>query len=369
MRILIRADASVAMGSGHIMRCLTLADRLRAEGASVSFLSRCFPGELSALVRSRGHEALMLTAPEQEYQANPNDLKHAAWLGVSWQEDLQEAKSTLGAHKYDWLIVDHYALDYRWESSMRAHAEQIFVIDDLADRTHDCDLLLDQTFGRQESCYASLVPESCEQLLGSDYALLRPEFLSLRERAFKRRASFNQIETVLVAMGGADPDNVTQKALHGLAQINWAVKPRIQVVLGSQAPHWQQIRRLAANTDLEIEVHRGVSNMAEFMYSADLALGASGTTSWERCCLGLPSLVTVTAENQNDISAHLEKQGAIIGLGFHESWREDDLEKKITELRDTPGLYQKMVEAMKAVCPGNGTQLVVSRMKQIRVKT
>ena len=118
----------------------------------------------------------MLTAPEQEYQANPNDLKHAAWLGVSWQEDLQEAKSTLGAHKYDWLIVDHYALDYRWESSMRAHAEQIFVIDDLADRTHDCDLLLDQTFGRQESCYASLVPESCEQLLGSDYALLRPEF-------------------------------------------------------------------------------------------------------------------------------------------------------------------------------------------------
>src|ERR1035437_405447 len=202
LRIAFRTDASLQMGSGHVMRCLTLADALKAQGAQCQFISRAHPCNLIEVIRQRGYMVNILVAPVQQAQAAikniaatvqgaqqkpPHEPAHAAWLGSTWQADAQETTVVLATLQPDWLVVDHYALDQRWEEVLAAHCLQLLVIDDLADRPHRCDLLLDQNLGRQPQDYANLVPAHCQVLTGPNYALLRPEFVALRHYSLQRR--------------------------------------------------------------------------------------------------------------------------------------------------------------------------------------
>lgn len=314
MKVCFRVDASVDIGSGHVMRCLALADALRLRGADCHFICRDLPGHLVAAIRQRGVEATLL-APAGEVFDGAAAPAHAAWLGCAWQDDAAQVAPLLAVLQPDWLVVDHYALDGRWESMLRRDAMRLMVIDDLADRLHDCDLLLDQNLGRTAGHYRDLVALRCRVLAGPAYALLRPEFGAVRQHSLARREGA-ALARVLVNMGGVDQFNATAEVLHGLARSDLPQQCAISVIMGLNAPWIDAVRALAAAAARPIEVAVNVSDMARRMAESDLAIGAAGSTSWERCCLGLPTLIVVVAANQAGGAAALERAGAALALGM-----------------------------------------------------
>lgn len=188
MLVVIRADASETIGSGHIMRCLTLAERLRLKGAEVSFICRDFSGNLVEHIRNKGFKVHLLSKVGGENLSVQSNGKQK-WLGTDWNKDADEAIAVLAKYKkkIDLIIVDQYGIDYKWQSRIRAMTQKIMVIDDLANRRHACDILLDQNFFEYPSArYSYLVPQNCRMLLGPHYALLRSEFIEARLNSGKR---------------------------------------------------------------------------------------------------------------------------------------------------------------------------------------
>jgi len=307
MKVVFRVDASLEMGTGHVMRCLTLADELKRSGHECTFISRQQAGELTELIKQREHAVYVL--PECT-ELTDCHLTHSNWLKGGKKRDAEESAKILQTINPDWLVVDHYGIDKAWEELMRLYVKRILVIDDLADREHDCDVLLDQNLGQTDEMYRSLVPEGCQILTGCHYALLRPEFADCRELSLEYRKGKTQIDRVLISMGGVDKENYTEEALNGLASSVLNDKTEVTVVLGKQAPWLTEVKAQAANSRLNVRVLSNVSNMAELMSQSDLAIGAAGSTSWERCCLGLPTLMCVLADNQRKIAAALEQAGA-----------------------------------------------------------
>lgn len=310
MKIVIRVDASLEMGTGHVMRCLTLAEALKTKETDITFICRKHQGNLITRIQSQGftvHTLEVLNGSNQvENGKNSNLLLHANWLGVSQQQDAEQCSSILENIKPDWLIVDHYALDKTWQNLLKIYYKKLMVIDDLADRAHLCDLLLDQTYGRQTSDYQNLVPKTCEMLLESQYALLRSEFAQWREYSLKRRIK-PEFKNILITMGGVDADNVTSQVLNAISGLQFTQGIELNVVMGETAPHLSKIKEQAKAMPYKTNVLLNVDNMAEIMSNADLAIGAAGATTWERCCLGLPSIILMLAKNQGDIVALLTK--------------------------------------------------------------
>jgi len=358
VKVIFRVDASIQIGSGHVMRCLTLADELRSQGAQVHFICRDLHGHMENVIQGLGYIVTLLPAPAKEFTPTADDPAHAHWLGLSWEQDAEEVEHSFSGDKADWLIVDHYAIEKRWHKRLRASAKRIMVIDDLADRMLDCDLLLDQIYARSEELYRPLVPNQCRLLLGTRYAMLRPEFVRLRADADGRRNQGKSPRNVMVSMGGMDPDNVTGLVLDALAQVNWLVKPVVNVVLGESAPHLRAIRELSYSHELQINVLTNVNNMAELMLEADLAIGAGGATSWERCCLGLPSLVIGVAMNQSEILRQLAEVGAVVNLGCCKPQSTDTIANEIERLLRDHLLLDKMSSRAFAVCDGLGVHWV-----------
>lgn len=311
MKIVIRVDASLQIGTGHVMRCLTLAEALKKKGASVEFICRKHEGNLIERIQSQGFLVNALPKISKSSDFECGTLYHSAWLGVTQLEDVGQCRSVLDKVQPDWLIVDHYAIDQAWQSELKGTFRKLMVIDDLTDRHHQCDLLLDQTYGRQEEDYQGLVPEYCKMLLGSQYALLRPEFALWREYSLQRRAR-PQLQNLLITMGGIDSDNITGQVLHALATCELPKVLEITVVMGATAPHLAVIKAQAAAMPYKTKVKVDINNMAEIMANADLAIGAAGATTWERCCLGLPSATVVLAKNQNDIAKVLAELNVIL---------------------------------------------------------
>lgn len=206
--VAIRVDSSQVMGSGHLMRCLTLAERLRCEGTDVRFICRDLVGNPAHLAREKGFALELLPRREE----NSALTGYTAWLTVSQETDATETIAALeraGRAFLDRLIIDHYAIDEVWEKHLRPYTKEIFVIDDLANRRHDCDVLLDQNFYRHmQHRYDGLVPTTCRLLLGPQYALLREEFYRVRETMRVRDGSLRRI---LVFYGGSDLTSETER--------------------------------------------------------------------------------------------------------------------------------------------------------------
>ncbi|QNG27768.1 UDP-2,4-diacetamido-2,4,6-trideoxy-beta-L-altropyranose hydrolase [Synechococcus sp. HK01-R] len=319
--ILIRCDASLSIGSGHVMRCRTLARELQRRGAQVSFLCRRQPGDLISLLEQ---EFTVLPLPELPLSAaeglQGREL-YAAWLGCSQDQDSADCLQSLaqaGITSASWLVVDHYGLDSRGESQLLAGlsgdgeaAARLLVIDDLADRPHQADLLLDQNFfgAETETRYVGLVPEHCRQLLGPHYALLGPEYAQLHPLVPPR----TDLRRVLVYFGGVDPDNLTGRALEALLAPELAHLV-VDVVLGLQSRHRQAVAELVARRP-HTTLHAPLPSLAGLIARADLAIGAGGATTWERACLGLPSLVVAIADNQLPFAQALDQAGQLQLLG------------------------------------------------------
>jgi UDP-2,4-diacetamido-2,4,6-trideoxy-beta-L-altropyranose hydrolase len=308
MKIIFRVDASLKIGTGHVMRCLTLAKILKENGSNVRFICRKHDGNLIDKIRSsrfKVQELEVLKGVESN-----NKLTHSHWLGATQQQDADDCINILKAYKVDWLIVDHYALDGQWQKALKPYCKKIMVIDDLADRKHCCDILLDQTFARQQEDYSRLTSEGCKLLLGSHYALLRPEFSKWREYSLERRRKL-RFKQLFINMGGVDVDNITGQVIDELKICNLPNDIKIIVVMGGSAPHLEDIRSKVSMSPFKVELKIDVDNMAEIMSNSDIAIGASGATTWERCCLGLPTIQIIVAENQNTIAKSLERIAAI----------------------------------------------------------
>ncbi len=337
MHIIFRTDASVSIGSGHVMRCLSLATELAKRGAEILFILRGFEGEMSAQVKRRGFACELLPLPAVDYQITDEDPAHASWLGVGWLEDAEETIERIGTREVDWMIVDHYGIDHRWHKKVRSKASRVMVIDDLADRKLDCDLLLDQNYYKDASQrYSKLVDEKSRCLLGPRYMLLRDEFLNKRIPCDQRQS----IDTVVVFMGGGDPTNETSKVLNALERFSSQLN-KIHVIVGSANPNHQEVEELCDRMD-NAECYRDVANMSDFFAMSDLAIGAGGVATLERCYMGLPSVIMITAENQVRTTTDIGETGAIINLGWNIDVSEDELSEKFENLRLQPSKLKKM---------------------------
>ncbi|KQC04393.1 MAG: hypothetical protein APR53_03345 [Methanoculleus sp. SDB] len=329
MHIVFRTDASLTIGTGHIMRCLNLAEYLVGKGADVSFICREHEGHLCDLIEDHGFPVHRLPPPEDGFAAESKPA-HAAWLGAAWQEDSEQTIAVIrnSGAKPDWLVVDHYALDHRWERTIRPYAERIFVIDDLADRTHDCEILLDQNLVADlHTRYREKVPKGCAFLLGPGYALLQPFYADLHDRIPPREGP---IRNILISFGGGDNDNLTGLALAAFIGLN-RTDIEVNVVIPDSSPHNHIVRDLAAGF-ANIHLHGNLPTLAPLMVKADLAIGAAGTTSWERLCLGLPALVVTLAENQRPIGDWLEHERLARWLGHKDEVSEDAIRQALCQL-------------------------------------
>jgi len=324
LNIAFRTDASSQMGTGHFMRCLTLADELKKKDSHVCFISRNLPPHLRDMLIQRGLEYVLLSIPPISEPID--ELEHANWLGTSQTQDAQITIQALSNKSWDWVVVDHYALDERWESLVRVKCKKLMVIDDLADRRHDCDVLLDQNYyADMQTRYLGKVPELCQLILGPRYALLRDEFRVLREKVKVRTGN---VQKILVFFGGIDVENYTSLAIQALAEVKGDFQ--VDIVIGAQNPNQEQLRNACVNNSFICHVQ--TTRMAELMASADLAIGGGGGATWERCALGLPTIVIVMAKNQRKSAIDLDAFGAIIHLGDAHMIEKDDLLRAIEEL-------------------------------------
>jgi UDP-2,4-diacetamido-2,4,6-trideoxy-beta-L-altropyranose hydrolase len=364
MNIVFRVDSSVQMGSGHVMRCLTLAEEVRQHGMEPVFISRDLPGNMCTVIENRGFEVYRLPLNPSGAKPITEGPLHAHWLEESWDMDAEQTIQIL-KHKQriDWVVVDHYALDEQWEKRIRPYTEQIMVIDDLADRSHDCDVLLDQNLNENmETRYDTILPNHCVKLLGPLYALLRGEFREARERNCKRDGT---VRRIFVFFGGSDPTNETSKAIQALFKID---KPEIMVdvVVGKANPHKEHIRHLCSLRP-KTNYHCQVNNIANLMAEADLAIGAAGTTTWERCAVGLPALMISVASNQEKIAEQAHKHQIGYYLGKSEQITSADIHSHLQYVLKRPELLKQMSQSAFQTVDGQGAWRVTNTMMKMGV--
>ncbi|MYE24190.1 MAG: UDP-2,4-diacetamido-2,4,6-trideoxy-beta-L-altropyranose hydrolase [Gammaproteobacteria bacterium] len=328
-----RADASIDLGGGHVMRCLTLAGAFADEGWHVGFAVNA---EALSVVPSLTETVVSILVLDE--------VDEVTALRERWPDGVAL------------LIVDHYGLDSEFEQRCRPWAATILAIDDLANRRHRADLLLDQTHGREEACYRDLTGPDCTLLLGARFALLRPQFQAHRRRALGRRESTAPAERLLISFGATDPAGIAATAMRAVARA--CPDLSVDVVAGATSHYLDEIRRLAAALSPAVTVHGAVDDIASLMADADFVIGACGGTSWERCCLGLPTLAVVTADNQRQIARALAAAGAIELVGNAGEVTVDTFAARVAALRDDAARRRAMARAAAAICDGNGAARV-----------
>ncbi|MGE7931976.1 UDP-2,4-diacetamido-2,4,6-trideoxy-beta-L-altropyranose hydrolase [Viridibacillus arvi] len=353
MQVFIRTDASIQIGSGHVMRCLTLAHQLREENFEVTFICRNLSGNMNRYIENKGFKVEILRSV--------GDVDEWRWMEDHFQEDVSETILYLTEQKVDLIIVDHYAIDEKWEQSLRPYVEKIMVIDDLANRRHDCDLILDTTFEIDYKKYRNLLLNKKNiTLLGSQFALLRKSFLEGKKNRFYCDESSIKIH---IFFGGMDKSNYTYKfselLLENLNNIE------ILAVVGEKYEYISSLVILKKRFKDRFRFFVNVSNMALTMGSADIAIGAPGTTTWERACVGLPSLYLSTANNQKNLLEHLEDKGICIFLGEADSISNKSfihqVQYYINHIHILDGIFTKGQEAVD----GKGIYRVVKRINSL----
>ena len=358
MRIVFRVDASVEVGFGHLSRCINLAEVLRSRGSEVSFVCR-------------DDEAKSFRALEDRLFATVLLPMLSDGEPVNQQDDAQQTIQALQGKRPEWLIVDNYLLSKDWEQLLRPHVAKIAVIEDLSGREHDCDLLLDQNYSeRSASSFEKFVPNTCELLLGPRFALIGEQFRRLRE--LKSRPA-SELKRIVIFCGGSDPQNLTQQVIDEISCSELG-NVAVDVVVGAQNKTFD--REAALKLNANIKIHDAGGEFAQTMSLADLAIGAGGTTSWERMCLGVPSIVVSVAENQIFACEKLGRDGIVNYLGAQSSLKPGairnaaiDAKTKFVSLFDQIERGQILVDGRgcervaEVMCPSDESKLAVRLAK------
>ncbi|WP_394249714.1 UDP-2,4-diacetamido-2,4,6-trideoxy-beta-L-altropyranose hydrolase [Vibrio profundi] len=343
MKIVFRVDASRLIGSGHVMRCLVLADELKRNGHQVLFACLTLYGDMRPFITERGFDVISLSPPQSELTPT-HDTDYTAWLQKSVDEDAKDF--ILNVVSADLVITDHYAIGKEWQSQIiKALQCRLVAIDDLA-RCHQADLILDQTLGRSESDY---VESSGRVLVGCEYALLKRDFANKREAAVSRELTTG-IPKILISMGGVDSPNATLKVLKALYA---NVDADFTVLLPPSSPHFEKVKEWCSRRE-RVEHIEFIRAMASLMLKHDVAIGAPGTTSWERACLGLPNIVVPLADNQKMICEQLVNNNATIQVNL------EDIPSRILEAyQEILTQWDSFKSSNLALCDGRGVKRVV----------
>lgn len=358
-KILIRADASRKIGTGHVMRCLTLANEAKQSGWSSHFVLRDPDADIVEFIASFDHGVKELVSLTHGKNKNEISTAHGDWLPVSQTKDAQETVDIIRDFRPDWIIVDHYALDVTWLSIVKNCSTKILVIDDLGDRDLICDLLLDQNLGASAEKYDSKVTGNCRLLLGPHFALLRNDFKEWRDRSLRGRLARN-IEKVLITMGGVDASNYTLRILKELTKSKYAENCEFSVIIGGSYPYTDTLNSFLESSALKVPVLSNINNMAEIMSGSDLCIGAAGSTSWERCCLGLPTITFSIANNQKEIAEQLSKRNVSIYSNI------GNLRNNFEQFFCSSGrdLQQTLSMNSRLMCDGFGATRVVEELEK-----
>jgi len=358
MNIIFRVDSSLSIGSGHVMRCLTLANGLRLRGHICDFVCVNHAGNMIDHICAEQFETHVL--PERGISDAVEGNEYARWLGCSQQEDGLLTANSIDLNMTDWIIVDNYALSGEWESLFIGKGIKVFAIDDLANRPHRCNLLLDQTFGREAGNYHHLTLPSSRLLVGAEYSLLRPEFAAMRNEVLSRKKDL-QINHILISLGGIDEHNITERVLHAFHALNLP-NTKLTVVVGEHCPWREDITRLAVVMNTPTTVLVNVRDMASLMAASDFAIGAAGSTTWERCCLGLPSALIAIAENQEFALSILQNEGIV--HKFNLQYLEKDI-IKFFEMSNLTNVVRALSDNCRSIVDGGGVIKVINEMEKI----
>ena len=314
MLIAFRVDASTDIGSGHVMRCLSLATELRSRGADILFICRAHLGHMEDMIVRNHFRVVMLPLRSSTTLIGGSVASRAPLpsLGAEVDEDVAETLEALQSQSPAWLVVDHYSIDVRWESQFKNKCPaRIMAIDGLADRKHNCDLLLDPTLSDEHrSRWNDLVPPCCQLFIGPRFFPIRDEFY-LAKRSLKR--SSRSIKKVLISFGGIDQGNATLIALDALCRTR-VQDVTVEVVLGSQNQHIDSIRSRSASNN-KVNIHVQPSAISNIMAQSDIAISGGGGQLIEQCFMLLPSIVVSIAPNQLFPSKALHDAGAVLYLG------------------------------------------------------
>jgi UDP-2,4-diacetamido-2,4,6-trideoxy-beta-L-altropyranose hydrolase len=363
MLIYFRVDASLLIGTDHVIRCLSLAEQLHDEGNVIGFLCREQQGDLIDYIKSKGYTVHSLLNPvDQSSEPNSNNPLYEELLSVPWRLDADQTLDQLQMLEkpVDWLVLDHYALDAQYEKTLRPHVRKILVIDDLANRNHDCDVLLDHNyFDNMISRYEGLVNKWCQLVVGPTYALLRKEFQAVQSTA---RIRDGRIRNVLVSFSSVDITGETMKTLQAL----WPFAQQgltVNVLLGKMNPHNAAIMEFCSEMP-HCTAYDHLENTRELMERADLAIGASGTMTLERCSLGLPSLVISTTQNQEDFTEHLTRTGAIGFLGKSNKVTAWIIHERVKQMMTHPERCREMSTCASQLVDGLGIQRISKELSK-----
>lgn len=349
--VVFRADASVHIGAGHVVRCVALAHALHAMGARCLFVSRSLDGQLSGWVREQGFETADLPA-------TPTPGQGPRW--VDQDLDLQLTTAAVGdtVGHANWLVIDHYAIDASWEQAARALADRLLVIDDLANRSHAADLLLDQGVQEVAARYTPWLAHPCPILLGPKYALLRPEFAGLA--AARENQAKDPAQTILACMGGTDLLDVlsiTLTAWRGLP----TPRPPLDLVVGASSPNVVALARGCEGL-AGLRLHVATNDMAELMAGAQLVISSAGGIGWERCSAGLPAIFGRTAPNQTGNLGALVRHRTGFSVGDWSTVTPEQLRNLLARLLARPGLRRRMGERAHRMVDGLGATRVACHM-------
>lgn len=355
MNIAFRVDSSLEIGSGHVMRCLTLAKSLQ-KVANVQFICRNKPGNLIPRIEANGF--IVSSLEEVQTVSKRNKRQEFDWLGVDQSRDADECTQLLSEKEFDWVVVDHYGINKVWHQQIRDHTKKLLVIDDLADREYSCDLLLDQNYyPGAKNRYTGLVSRECKLLLGPQYALLREEFANY---SGKQETEKGSVDTLLVYFGGSDLGNNTLKALQGI-QTSKCKDAKVNVIISPQSPYKQEILNFASAME-NVNCFDFIENIAEVMRHSDLYIGSAGTTTWERCCTGLPSMVLAIAENQIKPMEAMQEAGLTFYLGDADGVSSADIADQLNDLLAKPQSLSSMRQKNLKLVDGQGVSRCASEI-------
>lgn len=346
---------------GHVMRCLTLAKKLSALGVDCCFICRDHVGNIAPEISKMGYKVFLMPiyeelAPKREPDSHvPPDYRD--WVGAPFHIEVVEVANILKEMNVDLLVVDHYGFDFDWESNLRSYCTKLMAIDDLG-RPHNCDILLDQNYGRVEQDYADLVPSFCKILAGPKYALLRDEFSLLRRSILDCRNE-GKINSILVSMGGMDENNVTSKVLCALKGSGLDGEITIRVAMGPRAPWIESVKKIASEMPFKTTVYVNVEQMGDLMVESDIAISGGGGTTWELFCVGLPTIVVILAENQKEVIRDLAEKKLVLLVEQNKEFNKI-LINQVSNLDKNLGLRKLMINNEISIVDGLGCERVVN---------
>lgn len=347
-----RVDSSEKMGTGHVMRCLALASELQHRGHSVFFICRKLKGNLISHIEASGFKVVTLPSPASSVQT---------WLEVDINQDIDETIEALNSiEKTDWIIVDHYGINSDWEESVSNKVKKIFVIEDLTSRSHYCQLMLNQhTISDLTQTYKDKITRECEFLFGPKYALLRNDFNQLHKKV--KNKTIKEAKDIFVFFGGIDATNETHKTLEAIKLLN-NENLKIHCLIGKNNPHFASIERTAFSMQ-QVTLYQQLLQPESLMTKCDIAIGAGGVTTWERLCIGLPTLAISVADNQIKALEELDQQGYIRYLGQSKSVNADTLASEISEFISNPTSLNEMMKKGLHLVDGLGVSRVCEKLK------